>query len=114
MQDPIACNVLSDSLGPFSKSFQDIFVEDVIKLSVLELKILCEQYHGCTANVTEVVKDDRTQTAIAQDRLNRSSLNKYVHASKVITNSPIYINEVLHSQVVHRKISTPTFGTNLM
>jgi hypothetical protein len=27
VQHPIACNVLSDSLDPFSKSFQDIFVE---------------------------------------------------------------------------------------
>jgi hypothetical protein len=30
MQHPIACNVPSDSLDPFSKSFQDTFVEGVI------------------------------------------------------------------------------------
>jgi hypothetical protein len=26
------------------------------QLSLLEVRILCEQYHGCIANVTEVVK----------------------------------------------------------
>ena len=31
---------------------------------------------------------------------------------KVTTNVPIYINDVLHCQFVHRKISTLTFGTN--
>jgi hypothetical protein len=66
---------------------------------------------SCIANLTEVMKHDRTQTSIAHDRFD--SLNKHVHAAKVITNSPIYINEVLRSQVVHRKISTLTFGTNL-
>ena len=30
LQHPIDCNVASDSLDPFSKSFQNIFVEDVI------------------------------------------------------------------------------------
>ena len=30
LQHPIVCNVPSDSLDPFSKSFQDIFVEGVI------------------------------------------------------------------------------------
>jgi len=30
VQHPFVCNVHSDSLDPFSKSFQDIFVEDVI------------------------------------------------------------------------------------
>jgi hypothetical protein len=34
--------------------------------------------------------------------------------NKVITNSPIYINEVLQSQVLHRKISKLTFGTNFV
>jgi hypothetical protein len=34
VQHPIACNVLSGSLDPFSKSFQDIFVEGVIKLYI--------------------------------------------------------------------------------
>jgi hypothetical protein len=48
------------------------------------------------------MKHDHTQTAIAHDILNRSSFNKYVHAAKIITNSPVYINEVLRSQVVHR------------
>jgi hypothetical protein len=55
VQHPIACNVLSDLLDPFSKLFQDIFVESVITY-VLEVKILCEQYHGCIANVAEVIK----------------------------------------------------------
>jgi hypothetical protein len=84
-------------------------------LSVWEVQIICEQYHGCIANVTEVIKHDCTQTEITRDRLNRSSLNKYVHAAKVITNSPIYI-EMLRSQIVrvHRKISSLNFGTNLV
>jgi hypothetical protein len=30
VQHPIACNVLSDSLDPFLKTFRDIFVEGVI------------------------------------------------------------------------------------
>jgi len=30
VQHPVVCNVRSDSLDPFSKSFQDIFVEGVI------------------------------------------------------------------------------------
>jgi hypothetical protein len=30
VQHPITCNVLSNSLDPFSKSFQDNFVEGVI------------------------------------------------------------------------------------
>jgi hypothetical protein len=83
-------------------------------VSVLEVKIFFEQYHGSISNVTEVIKHDRIQTATAQDRLNRSNWNKYVHAAKVITNSLVYINEVLLSQVVHRKISTLTFGKNLV
>jgi hypothetical protein len=37
------------------------------------------------------------------DWLNQSSWNKYGHAAKVTTNAPIYINEVLHYQFVHRK-----------
>jgi hypothetical protein len=61
----------------------------------------------------EVIKHARTQKAVAHDRLNRSNLNKYEHAAKVVTNLLIYIKEVLHSQIIHRKISTLTFGTNL-
>jgi hypothetical protein len=40
VQHPVACNVLSDSLGPFSKTFRDISVEGV---TVLEAKIISEQ-----------------------------------------------------------------------
>jgi hypothetical protein len=69
---------------------------------------------SCIANVTEVIKHGRTQTEIAHDRLNRSSSNKYMHAAKVIINSPIYSNEMLRSPVVHRKISTLTFETNFV
>ena len=46
--------------------------------------------------------------------LNQSSWNKCWHAAKIITNMLIYMNEVLHYQFVHRKISTLTFGTNLI
>jgi hypothetical protein len=42
-----------------------------------------------------IIKHDRTQTAVAHDWLNQSSWNKYGHAAKVTTNTPIYINEVL-------------------
>jgi len=58
------------------------------------------------------MKHDHTQTAVAHDWLNQSSWNKYGHAAKVTTNATIYINEVLHYQFVHRKISTLTFGTS--
>jgi hypothetical protein len=61
-----------------------------------EVKILCEQFHGCIANVREVIKHDRTQTAIAYDRLNRSSLNMYVHAAKMITNLISYVQGQLY------------------
>jgi len=59
----------------------------------------------------EVIKHDHTQTAVAHDWRNQSSWNKYGHAAKVTTYALIYINEVLHYQFVHRKISTLTFGT---
>ena len=62
----------------------------------------------------EVVKHDHTQTAVAHDWFNQSIWNKYGQAAKVTTNAPIYINEVLHYQFVHRKISTLTFGTNFV
>ena len=62
----------------------------------------------------EAMKHDHTQTAAAQDWLNQSSWNKYGHAAKITTNAPIYINEVLPYQFVHRKISTRTFGTTLV
>ena len=60
----------------------------------------------------EVRKHNHTQTAVTHDWLNQSSWNKYGHTAKVTTNVPIYMNEVLHCQFVHRKISTLTFGTN--
>ena len=59
----------------------------------------------------EVIKHDRTQTAVAHEWRNQSSGNKFEHAAKVTTYALIYINEVLHYQFVHRKISTLTFGT---
>ena len=38
VQHPVVCNVRSDSLDPFSKSFQDIFVEGVINCLSLRYK----------------------------------------------------------------------------
>jgi len=60
----------------------------------------------------KVRKHDHKQKAVAHDWLNQSSWKKYGHAAKVTTNVPIYINEVLHCQFIHRKISALTFGTN--
>lgn len=37
-----------------------------------------------------------------------------MYAAKAITNEHIYFYEVLHCQIVHRKISTFTSGINLM
>ena len=62
----------------------------------------------------DVIKHDLTQAAVAHDWLNQSSWNKYGHAAKVTTDAPVYINELLLYQFVHRKISTLTFGTNLV
>jgi len=59
-----------------------------------------------------VIKHDHTQTALAHDWLNQSSWNEFEHAAKVTSNAPIYTNEVLRYQFVHRKISTVTFGTS--
>jgi hypothetical protein len=60
----------------------------------------------------EVIKHDRTQNALAHDWRNQSSWNKFEHAAKVITYALVYINEVLHYQFVHEKISTLTFETH--
>ena len=60
----------------------------------------------------EVIKHDRTQNALAHDWRNQSSWNKFEHAAKVTTYALVYINEVLHYQFVHRKISTLTFETH--
>ena len=62
--------------------------------------------------LNEVLKHDHTQTAVAHDRPDQSSWNKYEHVAKVTTNTPIYINEVLRCQFVYRKISTLTFETD--
>ena len=59
-----------------------------------------------------MLKHDHTQTAVAHDWPDQSSWNKYEHVAKVTTNTPIYINEVLRYQFVHRKISTLTFETD--
>jgi len=47
---------------------------------------------------SEVIKYDYTQTAVAHDWLNQSSLIKYGNAAKVTTNEPIYIKRVLRYQ----------------
>src|SRR5277367_6650996 len=52
--------------------------------------------------------------AIALRRLNRSCLNKFEHVVKTCTNVPIPRNKVFHSFFVLRKISTLTFGTDLV
>ena len=49
LQHPFVCNVPSDSLDPFSKSFQDIFVEGVINC-------LSWRYKFLVHNVTAVEK----------------------------------------------------------
>ena len=54
----------------------------------------------------EIRKHDHTQTAVAHDWFNQSSWNNYGHAAKVTTNVPIYINDFLRCQLVHRKIVT--------
>jgi len=60
----------------------------------------------------EVIKHDRTQTALAHDWRNQSSWNKFEHAAKATTYALIYINDVLLYQFVHKKISTLTFQTD--
>ena len=51
LQHPILCNVSSDSLDPFSKSFQDIFVEGVINC-------LSWRYKFFVHNATAVKKNN--------------------------------------------------------
>jgi len=51
VQHPIVCNVHSDLLDPFSKSFQDIFVEDAIKC-------LSWRYKFFVHNATAVEKNN--------------------------------------------------------
>ena len=59
------------------------------------------------------MKHKHTQTAKSHDWLNQFGWNKYGHAAKVTTNTPIYINEVLSYQFIHKKIIALTFGTTL-
>ena len=101
--NPISFTLKRDKIWEFLLVIKA--VELYTKMVTLNLHVL---YSGLTMVHTLTVLYIR----VAHDWPDQSSWNKYEHVAKVTTNTPIYINEVLRYQFVHRKISSLTFETD--